>query len=187
MISPDQTLLHLTSRGSRVRALMPGATGQWINASQQPMHNVNKFGLLHYSVPKTLDMVDEENRTFTLRFAYNDGYAQEIPVVLPMMDYYNITVDSPQHGDGLHTDQACFTEMLQTSINWAIQKHGYNSTAPLPPAIGPDKMNSKRKCPSRYRWKTLVRRYCTLEYELMELEDQTQILGWLSWKRILSQ
>ena len=141
MISPDQTLLHLTSRGSRVRTLEDGAVGQWINSSQQPIHNVNKFGLLHYSVPKTLDTVHATNRQFTILFRYKDGTTKSIPVTLPLMDYYGTTLDSAGGGEVLYTNQSCFTEILQTSINWAIQLDGYNHVAPLPPPRGSDKAN----------------------------------------------
>ena len=120
MDNPRQVLLHLTSRGENVRTLEPGRVGQFTNMSQQPINNINKFGLLHYSIPKVMDLVNAENRRFTIRIKYDDGAHLDIPVTLPMMDYYRMKVSI----DELSTDMKtiAFAEVLQTAINWAIQK-----------------------------------------------------------------
>ena len=117
MDNPTQQLLHLTSRGSNVRTKEAGLVGQFANLTTQPINNVNKFGLLHYSIPKTLDLVTAENRSFNITIIYQDGPPVTIPVTLPIMDYYNLTVDSLDDEVALS-----FAEILQTSINWAIQK-----------------------------------------------------------------
>ena len=130
MISPEQTLLHLTSQGTKVRTLQTNQVGKFINQTQQALTNVNKFGLLHYSIPKTLDMMREEDRTFFIQVDYEDAEEPSVQfeVVLPLMDYYKITVDTPTQytnlgEDRLFDNQACFTEILQTCINWGIQKY----------------------------------------------------------------
>ena len=123
MQSANQLLLHLTSRGSTVRKLGAGVIGKFINQSNQPIRDVNRFGLLHYSIPKVLDFLSEENRKFTIRFTYRNGTQHNVRVILPLMDYYSITEDRAQ-------EAIAFTEILQTSINWAIQKEwGSNSGA----------------------------------------------------------
>jgi hypothetical protein len=121
MNDPQQVLLHLTSRGNNVRTLVPGAAGKFLNQTKQPIKNINKFGLLHYSVPKVLDFLTEENRTFSIRLTFGANAAGasqsvEIPVTLPLMDYYNMRLDD------MDVTETCFTEVLQSTINWAIQK-----------------------------------------------------------------
>ena len=139
MISPEQTLLHLTSQGAKVRSLQSNLVGKFINQTRQPLTNINKFGLLHYSIPKTLDMLKNDERTFRLQIEYEraDEPGVDILVYLPLMDYYKTTVDVPAEFsrndlDRLYENQAVFTEILQTSINWAIQKY----RPPVLPATG---------------------------------------------------
>ena len=117
MQTPNQQLLHVTSRGSRVRKIGDGTIGKFSNLSMQAINDINKFGLLHYSIPKILDTVDADNRSFVLRVVYSDNVYIDIPVTLPEMDYYNMSVDT------IDSDLVSFTEVLQTTINWAIQKH----------------------------------------------------------------
>jgi hypothetical protein len=116
MDHPQQVLLHLTSRGSNVRTRETGLVGQFANLTTQPINNINKFGLLHYSIPKTLDLICPENRSFNMVVTYQEGLPVTIPVTLPVMDYYNTKIDN------IDDTLICFAEILQTSINWAIQK-----------------------------------------------------------------
>jgi len=137
MDNPQQTLLHLTSRGGKVRTQQTGAVGRFINQVGQPINNINKFGLLHYSIPKTLDFLDEGNRTFGIRVTYRQTLAGgknvtlDIPVTLPLMDYYNMKVDT------MSTQGVCLTEVLQTSINWAIQKEWTKNSEHNTGNVGP--------------------------------------------------
>ena len=119
MDNPQQVLLHLTSRGSRVRTLEEGGVGRFTNMSTQPINNINKYGLLHYSIPKTLDLLDDTNRAFTMRIVFESDAYIDVPVILPDMDYYNMRLDNNTDDLG----QPAFTEVLQTTINWAIQKY----------------------------------------------------------------
>ena len=123
MIYPQQTLLHLTSKGSNVRG--QGIASSFINESKQPLNNINKFGLLHYSIPKTLDLVDVGNSTFQIKFTYTDGHYVTVPVRLPLLDYFTTFVDSHDRGltDTVYPGEICLTEILQTTINWAIQRY----------------------------------------------------------------
>ena len=114
--NPKQMLLHLTSRGSRVRSLVAGGT-RFTNMTQQPINDVNRFGLLHYSIPKIMDYLSDENRTFTMRIRFKAGNPVDIPVTLPQLDYYSTTVDS------LGDATLCLTEILQSAINFAIVKY----------------------------------------------------------------
>ena len=131
MDNPQQTLLHLTSRGATVRTQEPGSIGKFTNMSTQPINNINKYGLLHYSIPKTMDLLDHENRTFQIRVVFTgskENHSEEvdilIPVTLPELDYYHMTLDMPDEADDDNVqDCVAFTEILQTSINWAIQKY----------------------------------------------------------------
>ena len=137
MISPEQTLLHLTSSGIRVRK-KDGMAGSFINDTNQPLRNVNKFGLLHYSIPKTLDMLTYRNRMFRIRFEFMNGEDAIIDVPLPLMDYHKMTIDATHDDDRLDPNAACLTEVLQTSINWAIQSYERprdpnRVTPPMPP------------------------------------------------------
>ena len=116
MDNPTQQLLHLTSRGSSVRTRSTGLVGQFANLTSQPINNVNKFGLLHYSIPKTLDLLNAENRSFNIVVNYEAGPSVTIPVTLPVMDYYNITLDD------IDDNKISLAEILQTTINWAIQE-----------------------------------------------------------------
>ena len=124
MISPDQSMLHLTSRGPNVRKLYTGQIGTFINTSKHAINNVNKFGLLHYSIPKMLDHLDGTNRTFNLTLNYKNKNVGDhtLTVTLPTLDYYSITVDSVD--DNIPFNQANLCEILQTSINWALQRDG---------------------------------------------------------------
>ena len=119
MDNPQQVLLHLTSRGAKVRTLEQGAIGKFTNMATQPINNINKYGLLHYSIPKQMDLLNDANRSFTLRIRFHSGKFIDIPVILPAMDYYGMRLDYATDDAGLPS----FAEVLQTSINWAIQKY----------------------------------------------------------------
>ena len=68
MENPTQSLLHVTNIGDRVRSLHPSDPAKFINETTQPIRNVNKYGLLHYSIPKTLDTLQFDNSDFTLHW-----------------------------------------------------------------------------------------------------------------------
>ena len=93
MDNPQQVLLHLTSRGAKVRTLEQGAIGKFTNMATQPINNINKYGLLHYSIPKQMDLLNDANRSFTLRIRFHSGKFIDIPVILPAMDYYGMRLD----------------------------------------------------------------------------------------------
>jgi len=93
-----------------------------------PLTNINKFGLMHYSIPKTLDMVDATNNTFILRIHYKTEEVQDVRVYLPVMDYYTMRVETDERGgEYCRPGETYLTEVLQTAINWAIQKHGVSA------------------------------------------------------------
>ena len=137
MISPDQHLLHLTSRAPKVRGRI--TTASYINETKQALTNINKFGLLHYSLPKSLDMVDELNGSFYIRFIFAGSTFTDVQVDLPLVDYYQTKVDTDQRGGEVNQPgETYLTEILQTSINWAIQEKGANT---LIPVSGPSNVN----------------------------------------------
>ena len=74
-----QMLLHLTSRGPNVRTTDVGGT-RFTNMSQQPINDVNRFGLLHYSIPKVMDFVDDSNRRFEMNVQFYDGKKSRSPL-----------------------------------------------------------------------------------------------------------
>ena len=156
MNDPRQYLVHLTNRGSKVSSQSEGNVGQFQCYTSQPMKDINKFGLINYSIPKTLDTLDINNRTFEIELHYKMGGGSVIiPVTLPFLDYYNmvagqrfdLSVDQKgtvqtaptaagalssgaalsretgsNHPDGRLKDVLAFDEVLQVTINWAIQK-----------------------------------------------------------------
>ena len=153
MNDPRQYLVHMTNRGSQVQADRPGDVGQFQCFTRAPMKDINKFGLIHYSIPKLLDTLDETNREFTIRIGYQLAQGgmdyHDIPVRMPLMDYYNmvtsqkydISIDQKGKVLAAPTDDVgiasavnkespfgrmknvlAFDEVLQTTINWAIQK-----------------------------------------------------------------
>ena len=69
MNDPSQYLVHVTSRGPEVSGV-DGFVGDFKVFMKQPIKDVNKFGLMQYSIPKMLDTVNETNNTFFLRFGY---------------------------------------------------------------------------------------------------------------------
>ncbi len=66
MNEPGQYLIHFTNRGPKVFTNADGDVGTFKVAMKQPLKDINKFGLLHYSVPKMLDCVDETSGKFDL-------------------------------------------------------------------------------------------------------------------------
>ena len=65
MNDPGQYLVHMTSRGPKVSS-QDGAVGLFKCYTTQPMKDINKFGLLHYSIPKKLDHVQHNNNEFRI-------------------------------------------------------------------------------------------------------------------------
>jgi hypothetical protein len=133
MNDPGQYLVHMTSRGPKV-AGVDGQVGDFKCYTTQPIKDINKFGLLHYSVPKMLDHVQDSNRTFTVRLQFQAGTFVDIPVSLPMLDYNDMYVTQTHDAsfldkeigqnsglDGRIKWRLAFDEVLQTTINWAIQ------------------------------------------------------------------
>jgi len=121
------------------------------------MKDINKFGLLHYSIPKQLDALQSNNNDFSIYFNFAAGTVVEVPVRLPQLDYYNCLVS--QAHDLSHTSAApdgggnlawrnkkyiAFDEVLQTSINWSIQ-HRYANPVPAPANISQN-MLSRISC-----------------------------------------
>ena len=135
MNDPSQYLVHLTSRGPEVSGV-DGFVGDFKVFMKQPIKDVNKFGLMQYSIPKMLDIVNETNNRFFLRFGYNNGDEILAPVELPQMDYYNCFVSQQsdvttktggENEEQFRSKKRCsFDEVLQTSINWAIVQHATN-------------------------------------------------------------
>ena len=132
MNDPSQYLVHLTSRGPEVSGA-DGFVGEFKVFMKQPIKDVNKFGLMMYSVPKTLDTVNPDNNTFYIRLHYEHGDEILVPVRIPMMDYYNCYVSQEtdfsttfggENQNRFRDKKRCsFDEVLQCQINWAIVKH----------------------------------------------------------------
>ena len=151
MNDPRQHLIHLTSRGERVQNDVDGAVGHFRCFTKQPIKDVNKFGLLHYSIPKTIDVLDERTARFDIRIRFVGGHEAVIPVELPRLDYYNC-VESQRHDNstkvnpgagpaganddlvGRIKDTVSFDEVLQTTINWAIMDY-YRTQLTAAPAV----------------------------------------------------
>ena len=160
MNDPRQYLLHLTSRGNRVRN--NGDVGQFINYSKQPIKDINKFGLMHYSIPKMIDPLSAANNTFNIRLEaaqrWTDGFITydnfvDIPVTIPLLDYINTAARLPEDTGTLN-----FQEVLQTTINWAMHRYWDASAANRPagsrrpdrahrPPPGPGRPEPKRELP----------------------------------------
>ena len=63
---PRESLVHLTNRGNKVISDRTGDVGNFKVYTKQPMRDINKFGLVHYSIPKILDTLDETNCQFDI-------------------------------------------------------------------------------------------------------------------------
>ena len=130
MDNPGQFLIHFTNRGPNVSSQVEGQVGNFKVNSKQPLKDINKFGLLHYSVPKMCDHLDITTASFILTIHYVDGAEIDIPVTLPALDYYNMLIsqefDSSVPGNSVEGREKlilAFDEVLQTSINWAIMEN----------------------------------------------------------------
>ena len=139
MNNPGQYLVHMTSRGPKVFNRRDGGVGQFKCMVTQPLKDINKFGLLHYSVPKALDALQINNNQFRLRFEFGSGTTLEVPVVISTLDYYNARVSQPMDvykpdPDPLKVRKNVvdFDEVLQTSINWSIMNYVSGFADPLP-------------------------------------------------------
>ena len=88
MDNPGQFLIHVTNRGPAVFGTYKGGMGEFKVMARQPLKDINKFGLLHYSIPKMCDATREE--TFFLQIQYGDGTSINVPVRMPNLDYYNM-------------------------------------------------------------------------------------------------
>ena len=129
MDNPGQFLIHVTNRGPAVFSSQKGAVGEFKVMAKQPLKDINKFGLLHYSIPKMCDNIRDE--TFDFQIQYENGDMIEIPMRMPNLDYYNTLVSQlydqsgPNNNYTAHRikDQLAFDEILQSTINWAILDH----------------------------------------------------------------
>ena len=131
MNDPSQYLVHLTSRGPEVSGA-DGFTGDFKVFMKQPIKDVNKFGLMMYSIPKSLDALNVTNNRFLIRFGFAVGDEVLVPVYLPQMDYYTCFVsqgfdrsgkETQDGATGRNKSRCAFDEVLQTAINWSIVKH----------------------------------------------------------------
>ena len=127
MDNPGQHLIHITNRGPGVFG--PADVGEFKLSMKQPLKDINKFGMLHYSVPKTIDhCLDEE---FVLRLKFGGQKTIDVPVKLPNLDYYNVrssSINDIGYGNFERTfvrpsDKIQLDEILQSTINWSIMKH----------------------------------------------------------------
>ena len=146
-MNPRESLIHVTSHGET--AAQKSGTLNFQNYTKTPIKDVNRIGLVHYSIPKTLDHLDHTNNTFIIRFTFaaesgvnGDGAPADIgntvnvKVTVPLLDYYNCKVatvvdqadDHFQHlevsdyGTTFCKSIHTFEEILQTAINQAIIK-----------------------------------------------------------------
>ena len=133
MDNPGQHLIHFTNRGPSVLSRNTGEVGSFKVSTKQPFKDINKFGLLHYSIPKMCDHVDNTNNRFFIRFTFGDRSTVTITVTMPELDYYSMLIsqefDASTMGPGSNgraKNVLAFDEVLQTTINWAIM-HGYDS------------------------------------------------------------
>ena len=169
MNDPRQYLVHLTSRGESVQSNSDGEVGQFINFTRQPMKDINKFGLLHYSIPKTLDMLTGSNSRFDIRVTFgrdvntNEIFEVVVPVFLPELDYYNCRIAQRRDisGDSLaaapnrerpgiwrEKTTVSFDEILQTTINWAFQRR-YAALRAAAPGNLPGNMHPSHRALAR--------------------------------------
>ena len=130
MDNPGQFLIHFTNRGPKVFASEEGMVGEFKVAAKQPLKDINKFGMLQYSIPKMCDHVDDGNRFFFLNLTYANGSEIAVPVRMPDLDYYNMYVSQEYDksiqamgNQGRRKDVLSFDEVLQTTLNWAIMLH----------------------------------------------------------------
>ena len=138
MNNPGQYLIHMTSRGPKVfNQGKAGSVGLFKCMVQQPLKDINKFGLLHYSIPKVLDVLQTNNNSFFVTLTFGNGASHSIPVRIPLLDYYNATVSQefdiyrPNEGNRSRKNILIgFDEVLQTSINWSIQKYFSDNAQP---------------------------------------------------------
>ncbi len=149
MDNPNQYLVHLTSRGPKVYG-QDGAAGKFKCVTTQPLKDINKFGLLHYSIPKQMDPLTSANNQFTLRLKFSEEDANgrvylDVPVTIPELDYNSVVVagdvDHTFIDGDFHSNQnrakasaarfgapsrnkmmLAFDEILQCSINWALME-----------------------------------------------------------------
>jgi len=147
MDNPNQHLIHLTSRGPKVYG-EDGSAGKFKCVTTQPLKDINKFGLLHYSIPKQMDPLTSANNTFTLRLKFGEVDANgrdvlDVPVTIPELDYNNVLIAGEEDKTLVDGDfrsfqnrnfaatarfnkptrnkvNLAFDEILQVSINWAL-------------------------------------------------------------------
>ena len=145
MNNPGQYLIHLTNRGPKVRSYNPGDVGEFKVYAKQPLKDINKFGLMMYSIPKTIDLMTHGDQQFDITFQYGSGWEITVPVTLPMLDYYSCTYSQMSDNSGMKQNVAetarskrvlAMDEILQSSINWAIQKKWQSAWNQLPAAGG---------------------------------------------------
>lgn len=144
---PTQYLIHVTNRGPETHSQVSGDPGRYNVFMKQPLKDVNKFGMMMYSVPKTLDIVQPNNQQFNLLFTFGNGDVVIVPVVLPQLDYYDMYMSQELDVSGTNAaagltegrtrskKRLSFDEVLQTTINWSImqqfEKRPPNTQPPL--------------------------------------------------------
>ena len=138
MNNPGQYLVHMTSRGPKVFNQTDGGVGKFKCMVTQPLKDINKFGLLHYSVPKALDALTIHNNRFNLRFMFASGDNIVLPVSISTLDYYNARISQPldvfkpdANPLKVRKNLVDFDEVLQTSINWSIMRSVSDFASPL--------------------------------------------------------
>ena len=97
-MNPRETLIHVTSFGEN--AVLKGGATHFQNYSKAPMKDINRVGLVHYSIPKFIDHLDESNNTFYIDFRFqlesmddqkqNEDNQVTVTVNLPCLDYFNV-------------------------------------------------------------------------------------------------
>ena len=131
---PQQYLIHIANRGPETFAQVSGDPGKFKCFMKQPLKDINKFGLMMYSIPKTLDILQRTNQQFNLVFEFESGQEVIVPVTIPRLDYYDMYISQEEDKSGTNganglddgqyrsKKRLSFDEVLQTSINWAIME-----------------------------------------------------------------
>ena len=166
MNDPGQYLVHLTSRGPKVFG-DDGAVGSFKCYTTQPMKDINRFGLLHYSIPKMLDHVQDNNRKFTVRLKFAHETMVDVPVYLPKLDYNDMYVTHPYDRSRISKKKdklsgissrlkwaVMFDEVLQSTINWALMEAADRFYALGGAASISEKMCARISCIVRHSTKT---------------------------------
>ena len=150
MDNPGQHLIHITNRGPGVFG--PADVGEFKLSMKQPLKDINKFGMLHYSVPKTIDHCLDEEFVLRLKFG-GERNDIDVPVKIPNLDYYNTRASASfdlGYGDFNRSfvrppDKIQLDEILQSTINWSIMKH-YDTLRARPTMTVPGMLLARIAC-----------------------------------------